>query len=674
MLIITGKDISKAYGTDIIFEDVCFGVNKGDRIGIVGANGTGKTTLLSIIAGETEPTSGSIYIRNDCTTGYLHQQNQFAGNGTVLEEAEKSFSHLFDMERQIERLQLAISDHESSSFDKDLEEYTALMEEYEQKGGYTFRSELGAMLSNMGFDEGSRSKQVNKLSGGERTRLALSCILLSRPDVLMMDEPTNHLDLNMLAWLESYLDSYKGTLMVVSHDRYFLDRITNRIFDLGNGTLDAYTGNYSAFLVKRSERIEAMMREYEKQQAEIARQEEMIRRFRQHGTEHLAKRARSREKRLAMIEVTEKPKLRQEKMKLNFDADFKSGGEVLEAEELSKSFGGRKLFDNVGILVRKGERVCIIGDNGIGKTTLLRILMGLEKPDDGYLRTGYNVKFGYYDQGQLLLDESETVLGEMKNAYHLYTDTEMRSLLGRFLFKGDDVFKQVRDLSGGEKAKLSLLKLMLSGANTLVLDEPTNHLDIESKEIVEEALLEFEGTLIIVSHDRYLLNLIPDRILELTENGLVEYKGNFDYYLEKSGNRFGSDAAGSNGGSHFDRYSRAAGGGDGSKRDDKSSRTSRDDRNSRDGIAETQQLIRSSEAERQAKKQQEAEERRRERRAESLEDRIHELEAAIADIQDAMSVPENAVDHEWMREASEKLAAHESEVTSLYDEWMELQE
>lgn len=646
MLIITGKDISKAYGTDIIFEDVCFGVEKGDRIGIVGANGTGKTTLLGIIAGDIEATSGNLYIRNDFNIGYLRQQNQFGGSGTVRSQAEKSFTHLFEMEKKIERLQLAIADHESESFERDLEEYTRLIEEYERKGGYTYKSELGAMLTHMGFDEEAQNKEISKLSGGERTRLALSCLLLSKPDVLMLDEPTNHLDLHMLEWLEAYLDNYKGTIMVVSHDRYFLDRITNRIFDLGGGTLEAYTGNYSTFLVKRGEHLEAMRREYEKQQAEIARQEDMIRRFRQHGTEHLAKRAASREKRLAMMEIKEKPKLKQNRMKLSFEADFKSGGEVIEAEDLSKSYGSRKLFDNAGLLIRKGERVCIIGDNGIGKTTLLKILMGLEKPDNGYLRIGYNVNFGYYDQGQLLLDENETVLGEMKNAYHLYTDTEMRSLLGRFLFTGDDVFKQVKDLSGGEKAKLSLLKLMLSGANTLVLDEPTNHLDIESKEIVEEALMEFEGTLLIVSHDRYLLNTIPDRILELTEHGLVEYKGKFDYYLEKTGRSVSLS---------------------------ETEATAVTAKSGRDELELTRKLVTDSEAERKAKKQNEAEERRRQRRAESVENRIHEIETELADIQDEMSLPENAANPEWMHEKASKMAELEAEVTALYDEWMELQ-
>ena len=642
MVVISGKDISKAYGTDIITEDVCFGVEKGDRVGIVGANGSGKSTLMGIIAGDTEPTSGEIYIRRDFSLAYLKQNNNFVGNGSVKDEAAKSFTHIYDMEKRIKELEVLISDHESEDFENNLAEYTELMEEFEEKGGYTYKSELNSTLKAMGFTEEDMNKSTDKLSGGERTRLALSCILLRKPDILMLDEPTNHLDLGMLEWLETYLSSYKGTLIVVSHDRYFLDRIVNRIFDMNEGTLDSYTGNYSEFLVKKAERMEIQMREYEKQQAEIAKQEEIIRRFKQHGTEHLTKRARSREKRLAMMELLDKPKIRQSKMKLSFEADFKSGGEVLMAEGLKKSFGERTLFRNVDMLIRKGERVCIIGDNGIGKTTLLKILIGIEKPDEGYLKAGYNVDFGYYDQGQLLLDEKETVLGEMKNAYHLYTDTEMRSLLGRFLFFGDDVFKKVRDLSGGEKAKLSLLKLMLSGANTLVLDEPTNHLDIESREIVEEALTEFEGTLIIVSHDRYLLSKIPDRILELGESGLTEYKGKFDYYLEKSGKDSSAKAA-----------------------------APTNERNERE---KTLELVRESELSRQEKKKAEAEERRRGRKQEATEERIHELEALLAELQDEISDAQNTADHEWLSEKAKLMAEYEEEIAALYDEWMMLQD
>ena len=646
MIVLSGKEISKSYGTDIIIEDVSFGVEKGDRIGIVGPNGSGKTTLLSIIAGDLEPSSGNIYLRNDMTIGYLRQKNHFFSDGTVIREAEKTFEHFFRMEKEIEALQEKISDHTRADFDRSLAAYTALIEEYEKQGGYTYRSELAAVLRAMGFTEEDQQKKIDVLSGGERTRLALACMLLRKPDILILDEPTNHLDLRMLAWLETYLKNYQGTLLVVSHDRYFLDRIVKKIFDMSGGTLTAYTGNYSEFLVKKEERMEALRREYEKQQAEIARQEEMIRRFRQHGTEHLAKRARSREKRLAQLDIKDRPAGEQSRMKLGFESNYKSGGEVLVCEDLAKSYGDRQLFSNVSLDVRKGEKICIIGDNGIGKTTLLRILMGIEKPDRGYLKVGYNVDFGYYDQGQRLLDDNETVLGEMKNAYHLYTDTEMRSLLGRFLFRGDDVFKQVGDISGGEKAKLSLLKLMLSGANTLVLDEPTNHLDIESKEVVEDALLEFGGTLIIVSHDRYLLTRIPDRILELTENGIVEYKGNFEYYLEK------------NAPEQTDSVEE-------SRKTGKKAAVSETDR--------TLELVRSAEADRQAKKQKEAEERRRARRGDEIEEKIHDLEGRIADIEEQMADPERAADFEWMQEQSHLMAEYEEEISSLYDEWMELQ-
>ncbi len=646
MVVMSGKDISKSYGTDIIIEDVGFGVEKGDRIGIVGPNGSGKTTLLNIIGGKLEPTTGNIYIRNDMSVGYLRQKSEFYSDGTVLSEATKSFSHFRQMESELDELQARMANHESDDFDRNLERYSLLMDEYEKKGGFTYRSELASVLKAMGFDEEAQAKRIGVLSGGEKTRLALSCLLLRKPDILMLDEPTNHLDLRMLAWLENFLRSYQGTILVVSHDRYFLDRIVNRIFDMSGGVLTAYTGNYSEFLVKKEARLEAMRREYESQQAEIARQEEIIRRFKQHGTEHLAKRARSREKRLAHMELVKRPEQANTKMKISFDANYKSGTEVIVCENLSKSFGDRRLFRGVEFTIRKGERICIIGDNGVGKTTLLKILMEDMAADSGYLKIGYNVDFGYYDQGQHLLDDSETVLGEMKNAYHLYSDTEMRSLLGRFLFTGDDVFKKVGDLSGGEKAKLSLLKLMLSGANTLILDEPTNHLDIESREAVEETLMDFGGTLIIVSHDRYLLSKLPDRIFELTEDGVVEYKGKFDYYLEKSGI----------GGSEATKEQGVA-----------------KDRKADDELAKTLSEVRSSEAKRQEKKQREAEERRRARRGEELENRIHELETLIADIELEMCEPERAADFEWMKEQSELMSRYEAEVSGLYDEWMSLQ-
>lgn len=651
MIVLSASEINKSYGTDIILEDVSFGVEKGDRIGIVGPNGAGKTTLLNIVAGELEATSGNIYKRNDFTLGYLKQKNHFFSGGTVFEEASKTFENFAKMEKEIDSLHEKISDHASPTFNRDLEKYTQLMEEYEKQGGYTYKSELSAVLRHMGFDETEQTKSIELLSGGERTRLALACMLLKKPDILMLDEPTNHLDLKMLDWLETYLKSYQGTILVVSHDRYFLDHIVNKIYDMQGGDLNEYKGNYSEFLVKRKERLEAMRREYEKQQKEIARQEEMIRRFKQHGTEHLAKRAQSREKRLAQLDLIEKPQLKFDKMKLGFDQNYKSGNDVIVAENLSKSFGNRKLFDNVNMDIKKGEKIAIIGNNGIGKTTLLKILIGQEEVDSGYLKIGYNVNFGYYDQGQRLLDDDETVLGEMKNAYHLYTDTEMRNLLGRFLFRGDDVTKKVGTLSGGEKAKLSLLKLMLSGANTLVFDEPTNHLDIDSKEVVEYAMQEFKGTTIVVSHDRYLLNKIPDRIFELTEHGIVEYRGKFDYYLEKNAIREeqieeANKQTAKNLAKNFAKKSE---------------------------LDITLEQVQTVEEQRRAKKEAEAEARRNSRKSEEIEERIHELEGMISDIEEEMANPEKALDFEWMTEQSTLMAEYEEEVSNLYDKWMDLQ-
>lgn len=620
----------------MILEDVSFSVNKGDRIGIVGPNGAGKTTLLSILSGEAGPTTGNFYVRNGYTVGYLKQRNHFFSEGTVLREAEKTFTRFHEMEKEIHRLEEAISDHEHPDFNRNLEQYTALMEKYKEQGGYTYKSELKSVLRNMGFGESEYDKKISMLSGGERTRLAMACMLLKQPDILMLDEPTNHLDLRMLEWLEQYLKAYKGTIIVVSHDRYFLDQLVNRIFEVSQCHLTDYRGNYSEYLIKHEERMEVALREYEKQQKEIEKQEEIIRRFKGHGTEKLVNRAKSREKRLAHMEVKDRPVTENNRMKLTFHSEYKSGNDVMLAEDLEKSFGERKLFDHVSFDIKKGERICIIGDNGVGKTTLLRILMGKEQADRGYLKIGHNVNFGYYDQGQLLLDENETVLGEMKNAYHLYTDTEMRSILGRFLFRGDDVFKQIRSLSGGEKAKLSLLKLMLSGANTLILDEPTNHLDIDAKEVVEDALLDFEGTLIIVSHDRYLLQKLPTRIFELTTDGIVEYKGRFDYYLQKKEERKAAESFG-----------------------EESKSTS-------DGEL-------SAEEERRLRKEQEAEQRRQERRIKELEGIIEDLEAKIQETEELLCAPENMSNVELLQEKGELLEQYKAELEVQYEEWMELQ-
>ena len=535
MIVLSANNLTKTYGTDVIIDKASFHLNAGDKVGIIGRNGAGKTTLLNMLTGELPCDEGEFFVSQNTRIGYLKQRDNFSSEGTVLEEIEGIFSGLRELENEIAELsdKVAENPHDTGLINR-LDE---LQHRFDREGGYTYKSEMIGILNSMAFDESFYNKKISSLSGGERTRLALAALLLEKPDILLLDEPTNHLDIGTLKWLEQYLEAYRGTIMIVSHDRYFLDRTVNRIFEVENHKVYSYQGKYSDYAAQKKLRRETELRAYNNQQREIARQEEMIRRMKQRGTEHLAKRAASREKRLDMLERIDRPESEMGKMKINFKENFPSGGDVIMAENLEKSFGRgaehRELFHGVNLDIKRGERICILGPNGVGKTTLLRVLLGELTPDAGYLKIGHNVAFGYYDQGQLLLSDANTVLEELKESYRLYTDTEMRSILGRFLFRGEEVFLPVGSLSGGEKARLSLLKLMLSGANTLILDEPTNHLDIESKEVFEEALMEFPGTVIVVSHDRYFLQRIPTRILELTQDGVIEYLGRYDYYLEK---------------------------------------------------------------------------------------------------------------------------------------------
>ena len=637
MIVLSANNLTKTYGTDVIIDKASFHLNAGDKVGIIGRNGAGKTTLLNMLTGELPCDEGEFFVSQNMRIGYLKQRDNFSSEGTVLEEIEGIFSGLRELENEIAELsdKVAENPHDTGLINR-LDE---LQHRFDREGGYTYKSEMIGILNSMAFDESFYNKKISSLSGGERTRLALAALLLEKPDILLLDEPTNHLDIGTLKWLEQYLEAYRGTIMIVSHDRYFLDRTVNRIFEVENHKVYSYQGKYSDYAAQKNLRRETELRAYNNQQREIARQEEMIRRMKQRGTEHLAKRAASREKRLDMLERIERPESEMGKMKINFKENFPSGGDVIMAENLEKSFGRgaehRELFHGVNLDIKRGERICILGPNGVGKTTLLRVLLGELTPDAGYLKIGHNVAFGYYDQGQLLLSDANTVLEELKESYRLYTDTEMRSILGRFLFRGEEVFLPVGSLSGGEKARLSLLKLMLSGANTLILDEPTNHLDIESKEVFEEALMEFPGTVIVVSHDRYFLQRIPTRILELTQDGVIEYLGRYDYYLEKKSQGISAKK-------YFSKVQEKPAG--------------------------------DAAQQRRLKKEREAEERRRARLSEKLETEISELEDKISELEQNLCKPENMSDYELLARLGAEREETEKRLAEAYDEWAKVQE
>lgn len=537
MIILSCKDICKSYGIRDVLKNITFSINDGDKVGIIGANGEGKSTLFKIITKEISQDSGEIFIDKNKTLGYLSQNLSLDSDKNIYEEALSVFEDILNIEERLSSLEIKMNEpydeNNASYHDKLIKDYTTLQDLYSHKGGYVYKGEISRVLKGLGFTEDDFYKSITTLSGGQKTRVALCKLLLRKPDIILLDEPTNHLDLEAISWLEDYMKNYKGTVLVISHDRFFLDSVTNSTFEVIGGKVECYNVPYSKFIDLRKKNYEAKLKAYNLQQAEIKRQEAIIEKFRSFNREKSIRAAESREKALDKMEKIEAPTHEKEGSKIKFEASVKSGYDVLHIEDMSKSYGEKILFTNLNIDLKRGEKVALIGENGRGKTTLFKIIMDKVHSDKGVKVLGTNVNVGYYDQEQSDLNLDKTIIDEVWDEFPNLTTSKLRSYLASFLFTGDDVFKVINTLSGGEKCRINLLKLMLSKSNLLLLDEPTNHLDIMSREALEDAILEYDGTLMVISHDRYFLNKVIGRILELKENGVSEYLGNYSYYQEK---------------------------------------------------------------------------------------------------------------------------------------------
>ena len=532
-MILNATNISKSFGSNEIIKDANFLVNEHEKVAIVGVNGAGKTTLLKILTGEEHADSGNVILAKDAKLGYLRQINNVDSTLSIIDELYTVIEHILNMEKRMLEMQEQMQHLSGEALEELYSSYTALTHSYELMDGYAAKSKVIGILKGLGFDENDFDRKINTLSGGQKTRVFLAKLLLEEPDIILLDEPTNHLDLRSIEWLESYLLNYKGAVIIVSHDRYFLDKIVSKVIDIENAEVQMYSGNYSDFSAKKQMLLDAKMKEYLNQQQEIKHQEAVITKLKQFNREKSIKRAESRQKQLEKIERVEAPKTHIENMRLSLDISKESGKDVLTVHNLSKSFDEKHLFSNINFEIKRGERVAIIGDNGTGKTTLLKIINGLLTPDTGEVIYGSNVSIAYYDQEHQVLHMDKTLFDEISDTYPEMNNTQIRNILAAFLFTGEDVYKKIGDLSGGERGRVSLVKLMLSKANFLLLDEPTNHLDILSKDVLESALNSFPGTICYVSHDRYFINKTATRILDLTGNRLLNYIGNYDYYIEK---------------------------------------------------------------------------------------------------------------------------------------------
>lgn len=637
-MILACQNISKAFGTNEILKDASFHIEEREKAALVGINGAGKSTLFKIIVGEMTADTGEVILSKGKTLGYLAQHQDLTGDLTIYEEVLQAKQDLIRMEERLRALEEEMKHEQGERLEELMNTYTRLSHTFELENGYAYRSEVVGVLKGLGFEPEEFEKKVSTLSGGQKTRVALGRLLLTKPDVILLDEPTNHLDMESIAWLEGYLLNYSGAVFIVSHDRYFLDRVVTKIVEIDAGKVTTFEGNYSAYSQKKAMLREAAYHAWMNQQQEIRHQEEVIAKLKSFNREKSIRRAESREKMLDKMEVLEKPSEVRADMRIRLEPRVTSGNDVLRVSNLSKSFPGQPLFSDLNFEIRRGERVAIIGNNGTGKTTILKILNGVVAPDGGQIELGTKVQIGYYDQEHQVLHMDKTIFQEISDTYPYLTNTEIRNVLAAFLFTEDDVFQPIHTLSGGERGRISLAKLMLSNANFLILDEPTNHLDIVSKEILEQALRDYTGTVLYVSHDRYFINQTATRILELTNRQLVNYIGNYDYYLEKK-EELTSIYAPSAAADNVEKPAQSA-----VKLDWKT------------------------------QKEEQARQRKRENDLKKTEARIEELETRDAEIDEEMSQPEVATDVAKCVALSNEKAEIAAELEQLYEKWEELAE
>ena len=645
-MILSCQNLSKTFVDHPILKQASFQLEEHEKAAIVGVNGAGKTTLLKMIIGQLPADEGLITFAKDKTFGYLAQQSDLSSSHTIYEELLSVKQDLVSMEQQLRDLEESMKHCEGTQLEEIMDRYTRMTHDFEVKGGLLYKSELTGVLKGLSFLDEDFDKQISTLSGGQKTRVSLAKLLLQSPDLIILDEPTNHLDIASISWLETYLRSYKGAVLIVSHDRYFLDRVVTKVIAIENGLVRSYAGNYSDYAAKAAMLRKAAVNAYLKQQEEIHHQQQVIDKLKSFNREKSIKRAESREKMLDKMELLEKPVEIRDDMHLKLTPQIISGNDVLSIEDLSKHFGSLTLFEHVDIEIKRGEHVAIIGDNGTGKTTLLKIINELESMDSGQIRLGSKVEIGYYDQEHHVLHSEKTLFDEISDDYPALTNTQIRNTLAAFLFTGDDVFKKISELSGGERGRVSLAKLMLSNANFLILDEPTNHLDITSKEILEQALNDYEGTVLYVSHDRYFVNQTATRILDLYNKQFYSFAGNYDYYLEKKDVvEQPSGAVQPNG------QTTTAGANTDAAESDSDSKLSW-----------------------QQQKEEQALKRKKENRLRKCEDDIAALEDEIAQLNEQMADPAIATDVAKLQELSKKQTALQETLEQRYEEWEELSE